>query len=251
MEWRDALFLHFGPGLLGGATVRNWVRLLSDNRFAVSPGYTLRLMAASLHSAQTSLAGWYEGRRFGPAVNDVTVSSPVFVLGDWRSGTTPLRTLLAADRRSAFPSNAEVFSRTRSSRPVRPFPGGWASSCPPAAADGQHHDAREHAAGGPVRHRERPVTVPGVGVPPADGPLRPVSDNTGVPAAEIRRWRDAMVLFLQKLTWKYGRPLVLKSPPHTAWIRLLLVTFPGSKFVHIHRDPYAVSGWPAAVPGGL
>ena len=33
---------------------------------------------------------------------------------------------------------------------------------------------------------------------------------------------------------------MLKSPPHTARIRLLLEIFPGAKFVHIHRNPYPV-----------
>jgi hypothetical protein len=33
---------------------------------------------------------------------------------------------------------------------------------------------------------------------------------------------------------------VLKSPPHTARIRLLLGLFPDARFVHIHRDPYVV-----------
>jgi LPS sulfotransferase NodH len=42
------------------------------------------------------------------------------------------------------------------------------------------------------------------------------------------------------MTWKFGRPLVLKSPPHTCRIRLLLEMFPDARFVHIHRDPYAV-----------
>jgi hypothetical protein len=44
----------------------------------------------------------------------------------------------------------------------------------------------------------------------------------------------------RKLTWRYGRPLVLKSPPHTGRIRLQLEMFPRAKFVHIHRNPYAV-----------
>jgi hypothetical protein len=62
----------------------------------------------------------------------------------------------------------------------------------------------------------------------------------GVPEAEVREWRDAFLHFLRKLTFKYGRPLVLKSPPHTARIRLLLELFPGARFVHIHRHPLDV-----------
>jgi hypothetical protein len=57
---------------------------------------------------------------------------------------------------------------------------------------------------------------------------------------EITAWRTALRELLQKLTLKYGKPLVLKSPPHTGRIRLLLEMFPDAKFVHIHRNPYAV-----------
>jgi hypothetical protein len=57
---------------------------------------------------------------------------------------------------------------------------------------------------------------------------------------ELDAWRSAFESFLRKLTWKHRRRLVLKSPPHTARIRLVLEMFPGAKFVHIHRDPYRV-----------
>jgi hypothetical protein len=62
----------------------------------------------------------------------------------------------------------------------------------------------------------------------------------GVPPDEVAEWRDAFMLFLKKLTYKYHRPLVLKSPQHTARIKLLLDMFPGARFVHIHRDPLTV-----------
>jgi hypothetical protein len=42
------------------------------------------------------------------------------------------------------------------------------------------------------------------------------------------------------VTYKYGKRLVLKSPTHTARIRMLLQLFPDAKFVHIHRHPFAV-----------
>jgi hypothetical protein len=36
------------------------------------------------------------------------------------------------------------------------------------------------------------------------------------------------------------KQLVLKSPPNTARIKLLLSIFPGAKFIFIHRNPYQV-----------
>jgi hypothetical protein len=59
-------------------------------------------------------------------------------------------------------------------------------------------------------------------------------------AEELSAWRNFLTLFLQKLTWKYRRPLLLKSPPHTSRIRLLLEMFPDARFIHIHRNPYQV-----------
>src|SRR5262249_23911240 len=53
-------------------------------------------------------------------------------------------------------------------------------------------------------------------------------------------WKSNYTHFLKKVTFKYGRPLVLKSPANTARIGLLLKLFPDAKFVHIHRNPYDV-----------
>jgi hypothetical protein len=59
-------------------------------------------------------------------------------------------------------------------------------------------------------------------------------------AAEVAEWKSALVWLVRKLSFKHGRPLVLKSPGHTCRIRLLLELFPDAKFVHIHRNPYDV-----------
>jgi hypothetical protein len=61
-----------------------------------------------------------------------------------------------------------------------------------------------------------------------------------VEVGEVARWGHALTTFLKKLTLRYGRPLILKSPPHTARIRLLLGLFPDARFVHIRRHPYEV-----------
>lgn len=35
-------------------------------------------------------------------------------------------------------------------------------------------------------------------------------------------------------------PLLIKSPVHTARVRLVLGLFPRARFLYIHRDPYEV-----------
>jgi len=57
---------------------------------------------------------------------------------------------------------------------------------------------------------------------------------------EVACWKEALIYFLKKLTWKYQRPLLLKSPTHTCRIGRLLEMFPEARFVHIHRNPFAV-----------
>ena len=49
-----------------------------------------------------------------------------------------------------------------------------------------------------------------------------------------------MLSFVKKLSFKYDRPLILKSPGNTARIKTLLELFPDARFVHIHRNPHDV-----------
>src|SRR4029079_1152655 len=109
MAWRDEFLRWFGPGMLGGITFGDWMRLLRDNRFDVPPRRLLRAMAITAQSAQNSVMKRIEDRRDGAAVNDAEVQPPLFVLGHWRSGTTHLHNLLTVDERFAFPNNYQVF----------------------------------------------------------------------------------------------------------------------------------------------
>jgi omega-hydroxy-beta-dihydromenaquinone-9 sulfotransferase len=59
-------------------------------------------------------------------------------------------------------------------------------------------------------------------------------------AKELAEWKSALTWFLQKLTFKYRKPLILKSPGHTCRIKVLLEMFPEAKFVHIRRNPFDV-----------
>ena len=56
----------------------------------------------------------------------------------------------------------------------------------------------------------------------------------------LRRWKRAFKDFLKRVTYKSGKRLVLKSPPHTARIKTLKAMFPDAIFIHIMRDPYVI-----------
>lgn len=62
-----------------------------------------------------------------------------------------------------------------------------------------------------------------------------------IPARERERWARVFRGFLRLLTYRHqAKPLVLKSPPHTARLAMLARMFPKARFLHIVRDPYAV-----------
>jgi omega-hydroxy-beta-dihydromenaquinone-9 sulfotransferase len=242
VAWRESLLFWTGPGYFAGITTGDWFALLRANRFAVDPPYWWRAAVITLGSLANSLARRREEAAFGHAVAGTDVEPPLFVLGIWRSGTTHLQNLLAVDSRLATPNwyqasypHSFLSTEALTSRlggfflprrrlqdnmqfgfelpaeeemalcittPLSP----WLSWVFPRRAD----------------HYDRYLT------------LRGASD------AEVTAWKAAFLSFVRKLAWKHRKPLVLKSPPHTARIRLLLEVFPEAKFVHIHRNPYDV-----------
>ncbi len=52
-------------------------------------------------------------------------------------------------------------------------------------------------------------------------------------------WRKEYLNTLKYATFKNkGKPLVLKSPPNTERVKVLLEMFPQAKFIYIHRNPF-------------
>ena len=58
---------------------------------------------------------------------------------------------------------------------------------------------------------------------------------------DLARFERAMVDFVKLLTVAgNGKRVLLKSPPHTGRIETLAKLFPGAKFIHIVRHPFAL-----------
>jgi omega-hydroxy-beta-dihydromenaquinone-9 sulfotransferase len=242
MRWLKRITAAVSPNMFGGVTLGLWIRVLRDNGFAVDPAYWPRAAVITLMSLGYSVLGGCERLFYGRKIRETTVASPLFVLGVWRSGTTLLFNLLTQDRRFAFPNTYEAA-----------FPHSFLLT--------------EGIGAGLLRPfipKKRPQdnVAFGVGVPQEDEfamcslvprsmlmslafPRRAALYDRfltlrDVAESQRREWQHALLHFAKKLTFKYGRPLVLKSPGHTGRLRLLLELFPDAKFVHIQRDPFAV-----------
>ncbi|HBC58599.1 MAG TPA: sulfotransferase, partial [Gammaproteobacteria bacterium] len=58
---------------------------------------------------------------------------------------------------------------------------------------------------------------------------------------EKSAWKESFHWFNKKISYRYpGQQLLLKSPPHTARIPLILELYPNAKFIHIQRHPFEV-----------
>jgi hypothetical protein len=225
---------------LYGLSLDEWLRLLWKHRFAIAPSYWPRAALMTLTSSITSLIRSYEDAKYGPKLVGIKIREPLFILGHWRSGTTYLHHLLAADERFASPNmwqvlNPHTFLSTEKHSGILRFAGPRTRLIDNMNFDADVPAEDEFVTCGTLRSPFLAFAFP----PHAEHYDRYLTFR-GVPEEEIAEWKAALLHFYRKLIWKYDRPLVLKSPPHTCRIRLLLEMFPDARFVHIHRNPYAV-----------
>jgi hypothetical protein len=226
---------------LAGQPLGQWLRQMRASGFDVDPAYWPRAALNFVCSLLTSLMKRREERKYGP-VGDGPIPPPVFVLGHYRSGTTHLHNLLAVDRRFTFPTMFRLYN-PHTFRVFEPL------GEPLAAALVPRKRLVDNMAWGTDMPQEDELGLMMLtGLSPYLGfvfprqwdRFQPYLTFRGVPTADVRRWQAALRWLLGKLAAVDGRQVLLKSPPHTARIRLLLEAFPDARFIHIHRDPYAV-----------
>lgn len=232
-----------GHNYLAGITAGDWWRLLKDNHFQVDACYWHRAAFVTGLSLLNSVYARIERLHWAEEVEQTRITEPpIFVLGHWRSGTTHLHNLLAQDKRFAYANTYQVVNPhtflTTEALHSRLFAGLLPDKRPmDDVALGFETPQEDEFA--PCLMTLKSLYL-GVSFPRREDDYARYLTFHGVAREEIEQWQAGLLWFMKKLTLKHRRPLLLKSPPHTARIRLLLEMFPNARFIHIHRHPYEV-----------
>lgn len=252
---------------LSGITSAQWARMVWRHGRSMDVfTYWPRLLFITCMSVLNSFFALCDWLVYGRAVaNQELNDEPVFVLGHPRTGTTHLHNLLSKDERFAFATTFSVGfpSSFLCLRAVAPAIGLLMDSTRPMdnmslAWDTPQEDelAMNQMSSGtspyapllfPRKEKSfRPfyrflLARTGSG---EDSDLE-LEDADAEPCdpKDFERWRRAFILFLKKTQYAAGgarKRLLLKSPVHTARVRLIKSLFPKATFVFIHRHPLEV-----------
>jgi omega-hydroxy-beta-dihydromenaquinone-9 sulfotransferase len=230
----------WAPRVWEGSDFFAWLRLLARNRFAVQPKYLYIAAIVTVVSFVQTLLRWLQFGLHGERIRRTPLpEAPIFVLGHWRTGTTLLHELLMLDDRHATPTTLQCFEPCHFLL-SRGFVEKYANFILPEKR------SMDNMAQGWARPQEDEFALALLGAPstytdfafPVSPPLDPGSLTLeGLAPRDRKRWKRIFAQLIRTIQYADPRRLVLKSPPHTARVPVLLELFPQAKFVHLVRDP--------------
>jgi hypothetical protein len=227
-----------------GIDLTNWFHLLWKNKFAVGLPYWPKALFITGNATLNLPIQVWERLRFSGKIGKTEIQEPVFILGYQRSGTTFLHYVMSKDPNFAFCNNTQAVIPHIFISAGGVMQKMLQSAMPEKRPQdnvklGAHLPAEEEF---PLGSFSRASWVHGLYFPRS---LDRVVDEyvtfaKGHPQIK-KHWQERFDLFLRKLTYvNPGKKLLLKSPPNTSRVKEILELYPNAKFIHIHRDPYAV-----------
>jgi omega-hydroxy-beta-dihydromenaquinone-9 sulfotransferase len=233
----------WAPRFWHGMTLGVWLRFAGRNGFRISPTRWPMAVGITIVSVFNTAMWLLQQLLLGRRVDRSSIAHPpIFIIGHWRSGTTYLHELLVLDDRFAFPTTYECFAPAHflisdwlvakymkfllpTKRPMDNMAAGW------DLPQEDEFALCNLGLGSPYKT---------MGFPNRQPQDAEYLDLKQLSPVDKERWKSGVRLFLKRVAYRKQRPIVLKSPPHTARVRTLLELFPHAKFVHIVRDPINV-----------
>ena len=231
------------PRIWQGCDFFAWLRLLARNRFAVHWRYAYIAVIATLVSLFHTMLRYVQEALYGRQIANTPIRQPpIFIIGHWRTGTTLLHELLILDERHSYPNSYECFEPNHFLLTERFFTRRLRFLMPA-------HRPMDNMAAGWDRPQEDEFALCMMGQPSPyltiAFPNRPPQyqeylDLEALSSRALASWKRALMTFVQRLTYRNPKRLILKSPPHTARLKVLIDMFPDARFVHIVRDPFVL-----------
>jgi omega-hydroxy-beta-dihydromenaquinone-9 sulfotransferase len=228
--------------ILTGIRTGPLMKLLQRQGFTPSPRNIGRLLFILQNAFWSSLLTWRENKVYGEKLKSFAVPvDPVFIIGHWRTGSTFLHQVLALDEQFIAPTLFQAAfpeSFLAAERYFRPVMGALLSKRPMDNVRLGFDDAQEDEFALVKLTLDSPLL--NVVFPEKPGyfindfqDFNPVMENKEM-------WKRQIKAFYSKIRRDSGRTLLLKNPAHSLRIPFLCETFPGARFIHIHRHPYKV-----------
>jgi omega-hydroxy-beta-dihydromenaquinone-9 sulfotransferase len=233
-------YSNVSPRFWHGMPSRIWFRELARNRFQLSLSRLHLTLGVTSFMPMSDLLSLMQHVVHRKAILRTELAGPpIFVLGHWRSGTTLLHELLTLDDRYASPTTYQCFAPSHflmseglvtkygswlipNKRPMDNMKAGWTLP--------QEDEFALMNLGAPTPYLR-------LMFPRNEFPYKNTLSSSGFTEEQLREWKRLFDWFLRALTYKTGKPLILKSPPHTGRLGILKQMYPDAKFIHIARDP--------------
>jgi hypothetical protein len=220
-----------------------WLRLMAQGKFLFHPRYFHIAVVLSPITLGHTFLRYAHNALYRKKIARTPVSrAPVFIIGHWRTGTTLLHEMLIQDPQHNFPNNYQCFDPNHILLTEKYFKRWFKFLLPQRRPMDNMAVSWDHP-----QEDEFALCMLGQPSPyldvawPNRAPLYPGSlDLQGLTPRQRREWKQVFYYFVQTLTYKDSRRLILKSPPHSCRIPTLLELFPDARFIHIVRNPYTV-----------
>lgn len=223
--------------------IKVWVKLLVSNK-KLSVKKIHHFIIISISTFLLTPVRCLEWLLFSKKIKASKVHpSPIFILGHWRSGTTFLQTLFSKDPQLGYLCGYQAFMPGLELLNIKILYKILNSVIP------QKREMDNMPRGLIIPEEEEfaitATTMIGsyhsLWFPHNEGYFEKYNLFENITEYELKDWKQTYYKLLQKIVLFTGKErLVLKNPPNTARIKVLLDLFPQAKFVNIYRNPYDV-----------